>query len=513
MRSINRMPGSLIVWITSYLFFLFTLVNNFSASHDSIHYLNDIVMGKNLFHQHHLYYHFLANKWLYLWKGLFGCKEMMTIGGPEAGKNIVSGLIFCRDHYLIQSFTAIWGSSALSVIYLMFRRRFYLSRRLSWLGTALIGVSYGFWCYSVNIEVYLPPLFFILLCLYTLTKKEYNESTAWKLAVFHSLAILFHQMNILFAAIALFSLWKKKMYRPMLQYAILGFVITAGTYFIIGWYVEGHNSMGQWMSWIEGYAVGHGYWQPLNYKTPLYALTGFARAFTGGHFLFQLPVLEAYLQQSFASHALRDEIYLSANIDGGIAWGLTILAIITAIVILVLVIRFLLRYQQMEMHDHVIGPLLRCLLVYSVFFCFWMPEILEFWILQMVIVWLVLIGMLPVIRFPFGISAARGTMSLVALMFILNYFGSMRWLQNLNNDWYYIETRKVAPLVGPDDLIIVEDNWILKDYLRCFLFTSVVATDDGDYSQQQTDSLIARKRSAGNKVFFYKLSGTITRAY
>jgi hypothetical protein len=469
---INTRPfiskGSLIVWITSYVFFLTSLVNNFSASHDSIHYLNDIVHGTNLFHQHHLLYHFLANKWMLLWRG------------------------FVEDHYIIESFTALWGSSALTMIYLFFRRRFHHSFTTSLFATAVVAFSYGVWFYSTNIEVYLPPLFFILLCLYILTKKELSKKDIWQIALFHSLAILFHQVNILFTVVVLYYIIKNKMYSSLWIYAITGAVLVGGMYFIAGWFIEGHNSMSAWIKWMEGYTVGHGYWQPPSVKTPLHVITGFAHAFIGGHFIFQLPAVEYYFQHSFQSHGLKDEIFLSQHIDDLLAWVLTVVTVVVAVYLLVLIIRFIKKYRSIKKH-YPVDPLLITLLVYSVFFCFWMPEILEFWILQMVIVWILLLGSLrtkPVIYFlPFA-------------MLFINYYGSVKWLQSSKYDWYDKETNIIKRSITPGDLIIVDNEWILKDYLRYYTEATIMASDEPEFSNA-IDKIISEKRALHKKVFIY----------
>ncbi len=491
--------GAMVVWVVSYIIFILTLVSNFSASHDSIHYLYDIVRGENLFHQHHLLYHFLANKWLLFWKDFFNCRSLSPDGV----------LLFCRAHYIIESFTALWGASALTVCYLFFRRRFFLSRISSWLGTAIVGFSYGFWFYSINIEVYLPPLFFILLSLYTLTKKEFLASDAKRVAILHSLAILFHQVNVLFVPVVLYCLFRRKMYKSIWTYTILSFIITITVYFVIGWFIEGHTTFASWLSWMQGYTVGHGYWQPLSFKTPIHVLTGFGHAFIGGHFIFQLPAMQSLLQQSFQSHGLKDEIFLSSDISPYWAWILTILAIFLLILMILLIIRVVSFIKKMQSHHHVISPLLVTLFIYSIFFCFWMPEILEFWILQMVIVWLLLIGMLPVIRFPMGINNNIGLAITMVMLFTLNYFGSIRWLQTSAKDWYYVEAQKISKEVSADDIIIVEDEWILKDYLRYYTPATIIATDEPGY-----DPMLLKKMRDSlpfQQVFIYKDS--LTRFY
>ena len=98
-KHIRNMRGAVVVWLVTYIFFLLTLANNFSASHDSINYLLHITRGEHLFHQHHLLYHFLAHKWLQVFSAIF----------PN-----VAG------HLIIEAFTAFWGSANLALCYLFF---------------------------------------------------------------------------------------------------------------------------------------------------------------------------------------------------------------------------------------------------------------------------------------------------------------------------------------------------------------------------------------------------------
>jgi hypothetical protein len=474
------------IWAISYLFFLLTLANNFSASHDSINYLNHIVKGEHLFHQHHLLYHFLANKWLHIFQWIF----------PSV-----------PEHYLIESFTAVWGSGALAVCYLFFRNRFSLPPLLSVLGIMLIAFSYGTWFYSINIEVYTPPLFFLLWSLYVITRREPRRNDIWRIALLHSLSILFHQVNVLFGFVILQWIYANRKHVPpfpaFLKYFITGVIIVGTTYFLIGWFVEGNDSADAFVSWILGYSVGHGYWQPLSLHTPMQVLAGFSHAFIGAHFIFQVPAVNAFLESSFRAHSLRDEIFLSEQISPAMAWLLLGLAVLFAILMIALIVRFVARIRSMKMHFHVLNPLLLCLLVYSLFFVFWMPEILEFWILQMVLVWMLLIGMLPLIRFPFGLTARAGTTVMAVMLFVINYFGSIEWLQKINNDWYYVEVKKMPP-VTQGDVVIVENQWILKDYVRYYTPATVIATDEPDFSPEDAAKKISDARAGGHHVYLYR---------
>lgn len=490
-KPLSNSVGALTVGVVSYLFFLLSLANNFSSAHDSISYLNNIVHGRHLFHQHHLLYHFFAHQWLVVFKPVFPA---------------------IADHYLIESFTAVWGSGTLAVCYLFFRNRFFLSRTVAAIGVSIIAFSFGMWFYSVNVEVYAPPLFFILLSLYVITRKYPAESDMWKIALLHSFAILFHQVNILFGFVIIYWIFvnRKKFngYKLFLQYTLIGIVITGGLYIYIGWNAEGHNSVTAFTEWILGYTVGHGYWEPLTVKTPFHVLTGFSRAFIGAHYIFQLPAVEKFLEESFRGHGLRDEIFLSENISSSMVWLLTLLTGVFGIIFVSLAVRFILRFKLMKLHNSVLRPFLLCLLVYSLFFVFWMPEILEFWILQMVLIWLLLIGMLPVIRFPFRLSAMAGLVILSVCLFTINYFGSMRWLQNINDDWFYTEVQEIKT-IGPSDLVIIEDQWILKDYVRYYTAAMVIADDEPGFSRGMVREKVKQVIASKGKVYIYRPASSV----
>jgi hypothetical protein len=107
-----------------------------------------------------------------------------------------------------------------------------------------------------------------------------------------------------------------------------------------------------------------------------------------------------------------------------------------------------------------------------------MPEILEFWIPQMVIVWLILLGTLPATGFPFKIKQRTGLIILAAAIFFVNFFGSMRMLQDIGNDWYYVETKRLQSDIRQNDLVIIKDSWILKYYINHYTEARAIGVDE-----------------------------------
>lgn len=486
MKSINRFTGVFLLWITSYVFFLATMVNNLSASHDSIHYLVGIVRGEQLFHPHHLLYHFLARQWLVIFSAVF----------PGAGA-----------HHIIQSFTALWGSSAVVAIYLFFRNRFRLGPTQALLSLCPIVFSYGFWFYSVNIEVYLPPLFFMICTLYVMSSARFTSANTWKGGLLHAVAILFHQVNVLFMVTAVYLLVKRK--SPGGKTGLAGYLFTTisivgAAYFLGGWVMEGNNTPALWIRWAEGYAVGHDYWQVPGWDTPIKAIVGFARAFFGGHYFFQLPGVQEFLQAAFAGHGLRDENFLARHISPALAWTLAAVTVLAMALIAGMAWKCLSMRRQLRERYTVVAPMVLTILVYSVFFCFWMPEILEFWILQMVLTWMLLLGVYPAAG-PLWKPGPRGMAIALALaMLLVNYEGSMRWLRSFSNDWYHVELQQIKEPIGSDDLVIVEQQWLMKDYFRYYTEARVVATDEPGFDRARTSELVQEVISAGGKVYLYR---------
>jgi hypothetical protein len=489
MKRISGIPEQFFIFFIFLIFFLCTLASNFSGPHDSIGYLNGIVQGNALFHQHHLLYHFITHYWL------------------VGAKAIFPGI---ADYYLVEVFTALWGSASLTIVYCFLRNRFNQSQILSLAATAVIAFSYGMWFYSVNIEVYAPPMFFLLAALYKLSDRNFSQPDVWKVALLHSSAILFHQVHILFTFTILYILWqqrrKLKLASAFLQYAIIGIVLVGGAYFIVGWMVEGHNSMAKWFVWLQGYAHGNDYWQSISIKTPVYVATGLSHAFIGGHYVFRLPGVNSNLAKLTGEHSLSDELYLVRNMGEGMAIFLSILSLVLAVMMIWLFVRFWMKYKTIKKsYGPAISPLMVTGIVYSIFFCFWEPEILEFWIFQTVIFWLILLGtqMQGRENFPFRLKPIVGVAFIAACLFIINFFGSIRYILNLENDLYYVKTQPVKNVIQPHEAVLLQDGWILKDFLEYYTKSEVKEIPYTDTARARVDNFISGHLQKGAKLYIY----------
>ncbi len=462
----------LVVFVAGLVIFLSTLVANFSGPHDSINYLNQIVEGKHLFHQHHLLYHFTAHLWYALWHPLF----------PGV-----------RDYYIVESFTAFWGALNVLVIYFFLRKRFSLSILNATLVLSVVVFTYGFWLYSTNVEVYAPPMFFLLCCLFLLTGPR-PEKKIFYIALLHSLAILFHQVHVLFVVVVLYKIFTFRSLKAFLIYACTGMAVVGAVYFSIGWWVEGNQSPGAWWQWIMGYTSSDAYWQRPGWDMLMKVFTGFTHAFIGGHFIFQLPWLKEVFAE-YAGHSLQDEIFLSQHISSTLAIILSVACLLFAALFIYFHIRFIKNFRRIILRrGTVILPLLLCTLVYSLFFCFWMPEILEFWIFQSILIWLMVLGTAFDYESASWLKPGRLFLLLTLLLWFINWMGSMKWMQRIENDLYYQKVTELQPwLNNADDMVVFQDGWIIKDFVDYFTPVQVFEISIDSAQNEYLDSLIRRQ--------------------
>lgn len=470
-----------LIFFSVLAFFLFTLQNNFSSSHDSITYLDHIVHGKHLFHPHHLLYNATAYSWLALIGSIF----------PSLS-----------PHYIIESMTALFGSGIVLLAYIFLYRRFGLPLKYAALGATIITFSYGTWAYSTNIEVYSTSIFFSLLLLLWLCRDNLSRKHIWVISIIHIMAILFHQVNILLYPVVLLAFYLKLptgfRLKNMLLYTVITAVITVTAYLFVAIGIEGKQGFSEIYSWVTLYATEHNYWRPFGFSSFALAAIGFGHSMIGGHFIFQVPVIENLIGRRLFGHSLSDENFLAASIDPGVAQALLVAALLFMILYVAALVILLIHYRKAAIQNAVLYKIFTAtLLVYSIFFIFWMPENLEFWIFQSVILWLLITA--TILKF----SSKPGFLWMLPfLLFVTNYFGSLQWLQEKQYDAYRVHVEMVAKILTPNDQVILEKPWIMTDYIHYFTPAKQISTGDPSFFKIAEATI-----EQGNKIIIFEEPG------
>jgi hypothetical protein len=210
------------------------------------------------------------------------------------------------------------------------------------------------------------------------------------------------------------------------------------------------------------------------------------------------------MNRIFYYHSLDDEIYLVRNLSHTLALTLLVFTLVAGMIMLVLLIRIILHWKTLYSgYQYFIWPLLSFLVIYSVFFCFWIPENLEFWIPQTAILWVLLIGLNSKLHTPGFRLNYKFYLLLLSLILTVNYVGSIYWMKDINNDIAYVKTKKVDETATARDIIILQDPWIIGDFLEYYTKAPVIKVPTEERKIDDLNQVVNRTLSDGGKVYLF----------
>lgn len=441
-----------------------TLSANLAITHDSIGYLRAIEGGpvEELLHPHHLLYNPVAALWLGL---------VRALGVEGQGLAIVSLL------------NAVFGALSAGLVFLLLRRRGGVPRPLAFVGTALVVSSFGFWFYSVCIEVYIIPLFFLLAALFVLTADRLTPARLAVVGALHGIAMVFHQVHVLFGIVVLAALWMKRsdLTGPR---TLLGYYLGAGSFVVVFSYgaalaALGTGSLEEAWLWFTTYARNDDFWHPLAASTVAKATVGFTRSFVGMHFVFALEPVQALMQQAFPNKFLTDEAFLVQDLSPATAYTLLGLAAVAGAALVGAFLSGLRRYRSLPPQTTLLVRLaVVWLAVYGLFFFFWEPHNVDFWIPQSVCVWLVIVLLwTPPPTTPAGRRTAAFA-GLAGLLFVVNYWGTIRFAQEPDRDLYRYSIAPLAEVAHPEDLVVLGRSHLMRHYVEYLTGARALGIDE-----------------------------------
>jgi hypothetical protein len=447
--SAARAWGALAVAGIALAIYAATLSPNLAAAHDAVVYMNLIDGAEPAFHPHHLLFAPLAQLWI---------AALRQLGSSADSSGLVALLDACA------------GAAGLGLVYALLRSRASLDAPLAAAATLCAGASFGFWFYSVSVEVYLIPLALVLAALYALEGNARVERRFALAGALQGLAVLFHELHLLFLPTVIWAAWRAGRAVPGACLRALGvhalvFVPVVGGVYAAVMLAEGVDTLAGALRFAAGYAIGHDYWVPPSLATLPRALLGAGRSLVGAHFLFAVPPLRDALTRTLPDQGLVDEVYLVRGLGAPLAWALLAGALALGAGLVALAARGLAQRKGMNASARSLGELAAVWLAsYTAFFLFWVPHNVEFWIPQCTALWLLL-------ACAWSTASAHGARAFAALgaaLLALNYVGSIRPVGARENDYYYAQTQPFAALATPRDLIVVGDRWIFASYLERF---------------------------------------------
>jgi len=114
-----------------------------------------------------------------------------------------------------------------------------------------------------------------------------------------------------------------------------------------------------------------------------------------------------------------------------------------------------------------------------------------------------LLGTSKISGLPWKLSSYTFFPALGILIAVINYAGSIRWLQNEDYDLYYKRVQPIQNLVTEKDMVLMSEPWITKDYVSYFTKADTAAVPTTDSLRKVTDERVNTVLSGGNKIYVY----------
>lgn len=209
--------------------YLFLPSHNMTA--DAISYAADVKYGTDLLLPHHLLYN------AFMW---FIYKFVTALG---VSVEVVS-FMCCVN--------AIFSLATLAVLYMTIKR---ISTQQTALASMVFaGSCFGFLRYTLECEVYIPPLFFSMVSSYFFVRYA-SEGRIWQvlaMGLMASLACLFHQVHLFWGVALFIGIAFLKRYRDLCIYAAVTLVVPA-TYALVVFLQDGYLTFDNFSHYIAYY--------------------------------------------------------------------------------------------------------------------------------------------------------------------------------------------------------------------------------------------------------------------
>ena len=341
------------------------------------------------------------------------------------------------------------------------------------LAAVILGVSYGFWRYAAEAEVYVPAIFCILLVFHGLM--AHTRGTGWSHGLLSvagwgglaGLTVLLYQPSVipLFFAFPLLLLYRRSIPQIM-GYLFVGGAVVAGGY-LIGFlaYWPDPLSASAFSAFLAQRA-GEFMVPSLSLRTVVVSMirSAFALAhdLASANWIFAFDPVVALIQRAFSNNIIAEEVFLAKR-AGALVY--VPLLTLTALGVLALwILRALWRPSLAFLKQRPFLVLLVWLLVNGAVIGRLNPAGLEAWI--MVFPPMILILAALVIEPCLRIGRGRLIAAFAGALFLHNAVGGMALVFDPANEYDRQRGAWVIAEAEPEDLVIVVSNAGLGETLR-----------------------------------------------
>ncbi len=428
-----------------------------------------------LFHPHHLLYNIFGNQ-------ILRAFNLLGIESPPA-------------LHLMGGVSSLFGALG---IFIFFFTIFHLTESylISLTTSLFLSFSYGYWYLSLVAESHMIALVFLVICLYYLVKIDthFKRNYIILMALSHSVAVLFHQTQVLFILPVLIFFACKKEKKAALVYISIVSVFVGSVYLWAGYQTGNLNSLKDFLLWITSdvheeadIMASFGIFQ---FTSIPYAMVTLSRTFFFG---------------SFVGDLFLDHITSFSNIAFFIIYFTSL--IITSYFLYAF---FRNRNSIKESGKYIPLICLTWILTYFIFFAWWSPLLIDL-MLPVVIPVLVLFSIfLSHCRANYRLHITLALILLI-LVFFNNFFAEILPASKFKNNDSYQLAFTLNNYVSKNDLVVLDDIMV-QNYSKYYFhkefslaFFPILVGNSGKESKNRAMEVLKRKientLKAGGKVF------------
>ena len=393
--------------------------------------------------------------------------RVLFLGGEAVGLD-VSALT------LMRVFSALCAAASLLMLLRIIVAGLKLSSATALLATSVLGISYGFWRYAAEAEVYIPAILLILVAFHGLMQSLARAGgpvsglpvfAGW--GALAGLAVLFYQPSVvpLFFAFPFLMLYRDRILH-------LGFYLAAGgAVVVIGYLLGFHAFWPDPLSLVTFEAflsqrASEFIVPPFSLRTVVVSMI--RSAFSLGHdlasvnWIFAFDPVVQLIKQAFSNNVITEEVFLAKR-----AGGLVYLPIFTLIALALLILRMVVAIWWPSFAWLMLRPFLVILVwtaINGAIIGRLNPAGLEAWI--MVFPPLVMLFAGLVIEPCCRAGQSRLIATFAGVLFLHNAIGGMALVWDPANEYDRATGAWVIAEAKPEDLVIVNGNAGLGEAMR-----------------------------------------------
>jgi hypothetical protein len=369
------------------------------------------------------------------------------------------------------AFEVLTAAGSVLLMARLLHRGFDLSHVASWSGAAFLGVSYGFWRYAGEVEVYVPSIFLILATLNLLfdaLDEAENGQPRWAAvipaAVLAGLSGLYYQPNVipLFLAVPALMLSRKRLASFIVYGAVGSAVVLCG--FVAAYLV--HNQEPLSATSLLAFLTNRGdefRTYPVTFKTLLAMTQAILHNIVSTNWMFGISSITHSLHNLYPNSAITQKVFAAENFR-----PFVYIAPLLIVVLLGLTCRMGIIAVGQRRYDWIGRRTLYCI-TWLVALCAIIavldPTSREPWIMALPPI--VILFSIYIFE-PLAKNGRWGSPIIFLITLLLcNFFGGIGIVQSLSGDFYYARMAWLRGNASSNDFILFGEQ---NDFRRPLIY-------------------------------------------